>query len=260
MKAGRFGILVAGILAVGILILSVSFSSSVGEIVYPAERTVSFFKREVLSRITGLLSASSCAAENVRLKREVAALSLLRGDCERLEVENARLRRSLDYKAEFPGVWEPAEVLSSGGGAAAVRRSIRVDKGSRAGVRKGAAVVTPEGLVGRVSGVSPHTAEVVLLTDPSVRVSCLVESSNGSVHGILSGGGSDRLLLKYLREGSAMCAHSRVVTSGLGGLFPGGIEVGTLLLVTNGVRGVEGEVLPRVDYSTLEDVFIRRDQ
>ena len=248
MKAGRFGVLVAGILAVGILVLIGLFPSVVGEAVYPIER------------LKSLVRGCARDSEIERLRREVAALSLLRGDCERLGVENARLRRSLDYKAKFPGVWEPAEVLSSGGGAAAVRRSVRVDKGSLAGVKEGAAVVTPEGLVGRVSGVSPHTAEVALLADPSVRVSCLVESPAGSVHGILAGGGSDRLLLKYLREGSALRAHSRVVTSGLGGLFPGGIEVGTLLLVTNGVRGVEGEVLPRVDYSTLEDVFIRRDQ
>mgnify|MGYP003320464965 CR=1 FL=1 len=260
MKAGRFGILVAGALAVGILILSVFFSSVAGEVVYPVERAASLFRRSVWSRVKGVFDASSCAAENVRLKREVAALSLLRGDCERLGVENARLRRALDYRARFPGVWEPAAVLSSGGGAAAVRHSIRVDRGSLSGVREGAVVVVPEGLVGRVSTVSPHTAEVALLTDPSVRVSCTVESSDGAAHGILSGGGADSLLLGHLRDAGALRPRSRVVTSGLGGVFPGGIEIGTLLLVTNGVRGVEGEVLPRVDYSTLEDVFIRRDQ
>ena len=167
----------------------------------------------------------------------------------------------LGYKARLPGAWEAAEVLSSGGGAAATRDVIRVGKGSLSGVREGAAVVVPEGLVGRVVSVSPHTAEVLLLTDPSMRVSCRIETDGDAVaHGILMGADSDRVLLGHLSGAAALRPHAKVVTSGLGGVFPKDIRIGTLLLVTNGVRGVEGEVLPSVDPATLEDVFIRCDR
>ena len=232
------------------------------EAVYPVEHARMVATARIWPRITGLFRASAVNRENVRLKREIASLKLLRGDLERLEVENARLRRALDYASRKPEIWLSAGVLSRGGGAAGVRDSIRVDKGTLAGVRKGAIVVVPEGLVGQVSSVSPHTAEIVLVTDPSLKVACTVEMADtgACASGILSGGSEDMLLLRYLRNADKVLPRSRVLTSGRGGVFPAGIEVGTLLGVTNRVRSVEGEVRPRVDYSTLEDVFIRRDK
>ena len=249
MKFGRFGIIVAGAVAIGALVLVGFFPSVVGEAVYPVER------------LKALLGGVLENAENVRLRREVAALSMLRGECDRLREENAALRESLGYTARAAGEWEPAEVLSSGGGAAATRNVIRIGKGSLSGIREGAAVAVPKGLVGRVVSVSPHTAEVLLLTDPSIRVSCRIgDAREVSAHGILTGSNSDRMLLGHLSGAEQLRPHAKVVTSGLGGIFPKGIEIGTLLLVTNGVRGVEGEVLPSVDTATLEDVFIRRDR
>ena len=249
MKFGRFGILISGAVAIGALILIEFFPSIVGEAVYPIERIRSFARRVVQG------------PENARLRREIAALSMLREDCSRLRAENAALREALGYTARLPGVWTAAEVLSSGGGAAATRDVIRVGKGSLSGIREGAAVAVPKGLVGKVVSVSPHTSEVLLLTDPSIRVSCRIATEErASAHGILMGADSDRMLLGHLNGAEHVLPHAKVVTSGLGGVFPGGIEIGTLLFVTNGVRGVEGEVLPSVDFETLEDVFIRCDR
>ena len=249
MKSGRFGIPTASVLIVGALVLMVFRWPVASEAVYPVERAVRF------------LRGAAVDAENARLRREVAGLSLLRGDIERLRAENARLREALGYRAGRSEDWLLAEVLSSAGGASVTHRSVRVDRGSLDGVKEGAVVVVPEGLVGRVSCVSPHTAEVALLTDPSVKVSCEIVGSGGKgAYGILSGGGTDGLLIRHLDSPNRVRPQARVLTSGLGGVFPRGLEVGTLLLVTNGVHGVEGEVLPRVDCSMLEGVFIRRDQ
>ena len=249
MKFGRFGIIVAGAVAIGALVLIGFFPSVVGEAVYPIER------------LKPLARGAVRDSEIESLRRKVAKLAMIQEECLRLRRENAALRKSLDYKDRAAGEWEPAEVLSSGGGAAATRDVIRVGKGSLAGVREGAAVAVPKGLVGRVVSVSPHTSEVLLLTDPSIRVSCRIETEGGaSAHGILTGAGSDRMLLGHLGGAGQLRPRAKVVTSGLGGVFPKGIEIGTLLLVTNGVRGVEGEVLPSVDTATLEDVFIRCDR
>ena len=244
---------VVAVAAIGTLVLVCS-RSAVSEAAYPAENAVRLFRSSVWPRVSGLFSGGAAAAENVRLRREVDTLRVLRGDVERLEVENARLRRVLDYRARDPEVWIAAEVLSSGG-AASVRNVIRVAGGSLAGVREGAVVVVPEGLIGLVSSVSPHVSDVTLVTDPSIQVAC--ETSSGG-SGILSGGSEELLLLRHVRGADGMRSRSRVFTSGRGGVFPRGLEVGTLLFVTNGVRGVEGEVSPPVDFSTLEDVFIRR--
>ena len=239
----------------------VSSRSAAVEAAYPVEHAAQVFRDQVWSRVVGVFRGSSAAAENLRLRRENDALKVLRGTVERLEVENARLRRVLEYSAREQEAWIPAGVLSEGGGAAGFGDRIRVDKGELAGVRAGAVVVVPEGLVGRVASVTPHTAEVTLVTDPALKVACEVATGDSrSLGGILSGGSEDGLILRHLTGTGKALPRARVFTSGRGGVFPRGIEVGTLLNMTNGVRGVVGDVLPQVAYSTLEDVFIRREK
>jgi rod shape-determining protein MreC len=114
-----------------------------------------------------------------------------------------------------------------------------------------------------VTHVTPHTGEVTLLSDRTVRVACEVERANGvRLRGILCGGTEDLLVLRHLTNAESATARSRVVTSGLGGVFPKGLEIGTLLDVRRDEKGLarEGEVLPSVDFSMLEDVFIRREK
>ena len=259
MKSRKTGsLIVIALAAIGTVVLIGSRSAAI-EAVYPIERARALFVGMVGPRIFGLFRGSAVSAENVRLRREVAELSLLRGDLDRLETENARLRRALDYTARQPEMWIAAGVLSRGGGAAGLRETLRVGKGTEDGVREGAVVVVPEGLVGRVTAVTSHTAEILLVSDPSLKVACEVESGSPvRARGILSGGTDDRLVLRYLGTAAQARPQSRVLTSGRGGVFTAGIEVGTLLTMTNGIRGVEGEVAPPVVYSTLEDVFIRR--
>jgi len=104
---------------------------------------------------------------------------------------------------------------------------------------------------------------VTLITDSSIKVACHVESGEPvRATGILSGGGSDRLVLRHLRHADGLHSQTRVLTSGQGGVFPPGLRVGTLLDIRKDPGGLvrEGEVLPLVDFSTLEDVFIRREK
>ena len=263
MKSRETGSIIAITLAAIGAIVLVGFRSASVEAAYPVERAKQVCARSVWSRIAGLFHGSAASAENVRLKREVAALSVLKWDVERLETENARLRRALEYVARAPETWQAAGVLSRGGGAAAVRHSIRVDKGSLAGIRGGAVVAVPEGLVGRVTSVTPHTSEVTLVTDPSLKVACTVETGGGErVFGILSGGDEEALSLRHLGHAEKIVPPARVLTSGRGGVFPPGLAVGTLKDIRKDARGLvrEGEVQPPVVYSTLEDVFIRRER
>lgn len=260
MKAVTTGTIgIAALAAIGVLLL-IAFRSVSVEAAYPVERAKRTFVQKVWTRTVGFFRGAESRAENVRLRREVAALAMLRTDLERLEAENARLRRALEYRSHEPEVWLAAGVLSSDGAAASIRNTLRVDKGSSDGVRKGAVVAVPEGLVGRVASVTPHTSEILLVTDRALKVACEIEGGAGCVRGILYGGSEDALDLRHLTEAAEVPPRSRVLTSGLGGVFPKGIEVGTLLGVRKDARGLacEGEVQPAVDYSSLEDVFIRR--
>lgn len=226
----------AALAALGVL----SFRPVARELVYPLERLKLAFKRKVANN-----------PEVSRLKREKEFLELAMEDMAELKAENLRLRRALGYAEANEKLYVAAAVLSSGGAAAGNCKTIRADKGSLAGVREGAYAVTPDGLVGRVTATSPHTSDIALITDPHVKVSVYAElPGGGHAHGILSGGSEDILHLRYLNGGEQPTAHSRILTSGLGGVFPPGLAIGTLI-------SGEGEVRPAVDFATLEDVFIR---
>ena len=242
MKATTTGTLAVIAVAMVAVLLVAFFRATPVELAYPVEQAKVTWARRLAARWTGLWHGVDAS------------------------VENARLRRDLRFTEREPNRWECAEVLSEGGGAAGARRSIRLNKGSLAGIREGAVVAVPEGLVGQVVAVTPHTSEVLLVTDPSLQVACTVEGSE-RIRGILSGGTDDVLLMRHLKAGAEIAPESRFLTSGLGGVFPAGIPVGTFISEGNGRDAAgrhagglerEGKVRPAVDFTLLEDVFIRR--
>ena len=259
MKKARTGTVVSVALAAALALALVFGRGTAADAVYPVEKAKASFVRQVGALLKGMVRGAAAGAENVRLRREAAALAMAAADSERLFQENVRLRRLLGY-AEFPAEgWIPAEVLSTGGGATGARQICRVGKGSLAGVKEGAMVAVPDGLVGRVASVSLKTAEVLLVTDPSFKVACEIEGSGG-VRGISAGGSDDRIFLRHLTSAAEVPPRARVLTSGRGGLFPRGLAIGTLLTIHDAAEGRPspvGEAVPAVDFSTLEDVFIR---
>ena len=265
MKTNRTAVATALALAIaGVVALAVFREVSI-EAVYPVERARLAFMRKVWTRMKGFFQGAAASAENGRLKRDIAALAMVMSENERLEAENARLRDALGYARRLKGTWIAAPVLSEGGAAAGVRQTIRVGKGSLAGVSEGQVVTVPEGLVGRVASVTPHTAEIRPITDPALKVSCLVEGASRRATGILAGGTDDMLVLTHLTADVALPPRARVLTSGLGGVFPAGIAVGTFLSAVQNADGSApgvrtGEVQPAVDFMALEDVFIRDEK
>lgn len=254
------------------------------EAVYPVQNSRNWFSRNVASRFSAVFSRIRTAEENRSLKREIEALRMVRMDSEALAAENLRLRSllGLDSPPPFPfstNSWICAPILSRGG-AAGASFAIKAGKGSLAGVKPGAPVAVPDGLVGRVRETSLHTATIDLISSPSIRVSCEVEledSDYGSILGILGGGGGSAsresetslfyvfnpLRIRHLGRRPDIPPRARIVTSGLGGVFPRGIPVGFLI---DGQREDEsalereGDVVPAVDFHSLDFVFIRRHE
>ena len=251
----RGTIVLAALAVIGAVVLLLP--STAVETLAPVEKAARFVRTRIFSRFAGAFRGAAANAENVRLRREVASLALLVGEVERLEEENARLRRTLAYRERHAGEWLAASVLSRDGGAGASGDLLRVDKGSDEGVRKGAVVIVPEGLVGLVVDTTASTARIRLLTDPALKVSCVIPTAEGEVRGVLAGGSDERLVFRYFQDGATAPANSKVVTSGRGGVFPAGIAVGDSLGFDE--RGPVG-VRPAVDFANLEDVFIRREK
>lgn len=244
------------------------------EALYPYENAKVWFERTVWVRVKALSSRARHASRNAMLERDVARLQIAAAAAETLEAEVSRLRSLLEFTPPVACRWLAAPVLSRGG-TAAVWQSVRVAKGSLHGIRKGDPVVVPDGIVGRVTDVSAHTSEVMLVTDPNSRVACELETPGegvGVVRGILYGGGShtaadpkltllyvvDPLRLRYLARVFEPAPRTRVVTSGLGQTFPKGLTVGYVLesrLEPNGLSR-EASVMPAVDMVAVDEVFI----
>ncbi|HEX5438530.1 MAG TPA: rod shape-determining protein MreC [Gemmatimonadaceae bacterium] len=147
-----------------------------------------------------------------------------------VENENVRLRRMLGLGHALRWGFVPAEALT--------RRepgeeySVVLSAGSQDGVRPFSPVVAPEGLVGMVKEVDPSMSVAILWTNPDFRVSAM--TADGAAFGIVAAhlaGGADRYLLEMrgvpLR--STLAPGTLVLSSGLGGVYPRGIPIGTVL-------------------------------
>lgn len=193
-----------------------------------------------------LRSGSDLEAENRRLRAELVQL-------EEYRLENERLKRLLDFTENQQTRGVAARVI--GADATSWFATATIDKGSAQGVKEGMAVVNDQGLVGRVVRCAPHSSRVLLVTDASSAVATLVERTR--TRGVARGTG-EGLTLDYVALPEDVEPGDVVVTSGLGGVFPKGLPLGTVTAVTRGGFGMFQSitVLPAVDVTRLEEVLV----
>jgi len=187
-------------------------------------------------------------AENTKLQAERDRLLQWQGVARNLEAENKALRELLNFVPASDADTVSARVIGDAGGAFA--RTLILNAGARAGVRKGQAVITGAGLVGRVQEVGLRSSRLLLLADLNSRVPVLIESSR--VRGVVAGTNGETLRLLHLPPDSLAEPGDRIVTSGHGGALPAGLPVGIVAAVSE--SGIE--VKPFVDPTRLEIVRV----
>jgi rod shape-determining protein MreC len=172
--------------------------------------------------------------------------------------ENARLRQLYGWQQKTQWKLKLANVVVRD--PANWWRTVQIDLGTRDGLRTNLPVLTTDGLVGRVSSVSLTRAVVVLLGDPDCKVASRIEETGDT--GVAGAGGPfDGSLITlscYSTKDINLKAGQRVVTSGMGGIFPKGIPVGKIVdarLVEYGLY-VEARVKLAANLSALEEVWV----
>ncbi|MDR1040231.1 MAG: rod shape-determining protein MreC [Deltaproteobacteria bacterium] len=205
----------------------------------------------------GYFDLVSVRAENDRLRSALGRQNRLITELDETRVENARLRRLLDYKRRAGSRSLAARVLAWEPGP--YYQSIIVGAGSEDGVFLEAAVVTVDGIVGRVTEVSPGFSKVLLITDLSSGVDAFISRSR--VNGLLTGAGPGRLSLDYVSKADDVRLGDAMVSSGLDGIFPPGLALGTVTFVDKMSMGffMQAEISPSVNLATLEEVMILLD-
>jgi rod shape-determining protein MreC len=186
--------------------------------------------------------------ENNQLRRENERLRQWQLVATRLEQENVQLRDLARLVAEPPSTMVSARVVADAGGIFV--HSVLIGAGARAGIGKGNAVMTSEGLAGRVATLGDRSARVLLLTDLNSRIPVMIESTRERA--MLAGDNSHQPRLLYLPSTAHPSPGERIVTSGDGGSFPPGLPVG--IIADTGDAGA-WRVLPFVDFNRLE--FVR---
>lgn len=188
--------------------------------------------------------------ENARLREENERLLRWQQAALTLGAENAQLRGLLKLAPDAAVSYVTAKVIANSGGAYV--RSLMVNAGSGDGVGRGQAVVTGDGLAGRVSEVGSRAARVLLVTDLNSRIPVIVESSHQRA--VLAGDNSERPQLRWLDPAAPVKIGDRIVTSGEGGVFPPGLPVGAVASVQGGVPRIEPYVeLSKVEYLRVVD-------
>jgi rod shape-determining protein MreC len=178
-----------------------------------------------------------------------------------LRRQNSVLKGQLDFAQTLPPERIAAEVIARD--TDNLFSTLTINKGSRHGVKKGMPVVAyqgdMEGLVGKVLLVGPGSSQVLPLYDPQCMVSARVDSTRDE--GLVQGEGKDRgtVVMSYVKKiaKEKIAYGDLVVTSGLGGLYPRGINVGRIRLITARPyeTSLELQVEPIIDFDRLEYLF-----
>jgi rod shape-determining protein MreC len=192
--------------------------------------------------------------ENQALKKELQELRLQMNRYREADLANQRLRALLNFKKSIATPLLPAQLVAFD--PSGWFQTILIDKGRNDGVVQDMAVVSAEGLVGRVIGVSNHHAKVLLILDGNSAVDAYIQRSRA--RGVLVGLGRELCLLKYVQRNEDVQVGDKVISSGMGGVFPKGLLVGTVQEVVRGSSGLfqRVEVEPAVNFSRLEDVMV----
>ena len=152
---------------------------------------------------------------------------------QQLAQENDHLRQLLDFKNQTSSAGRVANVIAYSAGQ---HHQLVVDRGKIDGVESGAAVVDGIGLVGMVITVSSKSAVVQLVNDRFTGIDALVEGK--SVRGIVTGEGQRVLSFDFVTKDQKIFVGDKLVTSGLGGIYPPGLLIGLVSNVTPSTKDV----------------------
>lgn len=223
-------------------------------VVMPLQQTIASLAQRLSGIWHGYVNLVHVRQENLRLQRQVEVLQGQLTQYQEAYWQQQRLRELLGFRAlAFPQA-VVAEVV--GIDPSPWPAVVTINKGSRDSLRKAIAVVTHQGLVGQTIEMAPHYATVLLVTDRRSAVDALIQRTR--VRGIVVGKARRLCELSFVDLHADIQVGDTVVTSGLGGVYPKGLLIGTVAAVHQKPQGLfhEVEVQPAVDLAQLEEVLV----
>ena len=225
--------------------------------VTPFEKGIVWFQSSVTGLWHNYFYLRGVRQENRELKQEIERLRIEQVRLNQDAEQARRLQALLGFKEQFISKTLPAQVIGSSGSEQS--RSIYIDKGSHDGIKPDMAVITAEGVVGKVLRAFRTTSQVLLVNDQTSGVGAILEKSR--LQGVLRGTPLGELVLEKVMSDETVQPGERVVTSGGDQIFPKGLPVGTVTKVSPGAElFLNIRVKPAADLSRLEEVLVITQQ
>lgn len=228
----------------------------------PVARGITFTEQKIRLVVGRYLFLVRVERENEDLRRKIGEYRVREMELRSLEGENRRLRRLADLGSRLSGEWVTARVISYP--PIGPYRILTIGKGAAAGIERRAPVVAADGLVGQVLRTTGSEAQVLLITDPTSAVDARIEKTEA--RGLIVGKTLQLGLIRdlfigafeYLNRATEIEEGSAVVTSGLDGVYPPGILIGTVHGRQRKKYDVfqQAEVIPAVDFYRLQEVLV----
>ena len=221
-------------------------------VVTPVEQALEVVRAHTWGFVEDYFVLLGVKGENDRLKRENGQLKL-DNQYLKTELNTADRAQALSvFQAHSQSKTVAARIIGNGTGANS--KVVFVDRGSASGVESGMAVVTPDGIVGKVVDAYPTAALVMLITDPTFAAG--VVSQKNHVRGTLKGQGHSECLVDYVQNEERVDTGEMFFTSGDDRIFPRGFPVGQVRAVRNGKNFKEIYITPSGMQGGPEEVLI----
>jgi rod shape-determining protein MreC len=221
--------------------------------VTPIAKVLEVVRRNTIGLVEDYFVLINVREDNLRLSKELGKVKM-ENHFLKSELETAERAQALSaFRARTPSRTVPARIIGTGTGANS--RVVYVDQGSGMGIERGMAVVTPDGIVGKVLNAFPTASQVLLITDPTFYGAGVISQKN-RVHGTIRGLGQSKCIIDHVQNEEKVDVGEMFYTSGDDRIFPKGLPVGRATVVRPGKNSKEIYVVPSGFQNGLEEVLV----
>ena len=262
-KSGIIGIVITVIILILIVIFSNGdnnssfFENAATNFVMPIQNGLTYLKNKIGGNSTFFTDINNLKEENEQLKEKNSELEQSLRELENIKTENETLKEYLDLTEKYgeyktiPGYVINKEISN-------YSKTIVINIGEEDGVQEDMTVIGDKGLVGHVISVTANTAKVQTIIDTASSVSCSMSTTKDSI--VCKGTLEDQSTLKamYIPTEANIIQGDSIETSGLGGIYPKGIHVGTVKKVENAQNPTDRYAIVEtaVDFDKLDTVLV----
>lgn len=262
-KGGLLGIVITIVVLILIVIFSnreanTSFFENVAnKLVMPIQNGLTYLKNRVSGNSTFFTDISNLKSENQDLKEKNSQLEQSLRELENIKTENETLKEYLGLTEKY-GEYKTVHGYVIDKEISNYSKTIIINIGKNDGIEVNMTVIADEGLVGHVVSVTDNTAKVQTIVDTSSSISCLMSTNKDSIicKGTLSS--NSELKAMYIPTDANLVQGDSVDTSGLGGIYPKGIHVGSIkkIVSTKNITDRYALVETAVDFDKLNTVLV----